>query len=594
MGGPAVIELTAFSIEYDIAPLVIPPLTDVEAVEAATATFLRDFFGDEVPGLENLVVDSVGEDLSFPFYTIDYEIVATVTDGTTKEELDAIATMAFQGASLQEYVEIIQALPTDNSFSRVTGVRKIATPENRDADLPVGEGGGGLADDLPMPLLVAAGAASFALIGLGIALNRREKATLRKNRGGKGGGDGVTVAGDTYAGDTFDGTLCSQSPSRGGGGGGGGDGNRSVLSGATYESAVRRIYSDEASSGYGSDSDAGSKYYEKEEEKEEIGPMDQDTRSVDGARFQAYGGVLPVGVHDPYMNAIHENRGHGDGDSAGSMHSSIRSGASGEKNHGSDHSRPVSTDSSGDTSIHLLDSTHSRPLSTDSADTSIHILEDVSSDDDDLKHAESARQMYRSYYNSKTPLVHIPSVERNDYDNADAVPVTGRQDSSQRSQRSVGSRASHRSSGSQRSGTGSRASRTQSARHSSSSGRGRGPSSTVDPPEENVGSGDYYYNDDDDDEDDEGSYNYQDFPNDTASSPPRNVQAPFRSFASITSQLGADLKRELSSSSSHRPGDVNINNDDDNKGDPSTRSVSSSHSRDRGKPNIALLISKFN
>ena len=409
------IELTDFSIDYDISPAIIPPLSEVEAVAAATTTFLRDYFEQQVPGLENLAVNYVGEDLSFPTYTIDYEVVATVSDGTTKEELDAVATRAFQGAKLQEYVELVRSLPDDNSFSRVTGVRKVVTPENRSASDSIGEDGGdGLVGQVPVPLLAAAGAASFALIVLGVTLNRRERAAMRNGNGGKHhhGGDGVTVAGDTYAGDTYDGTTYSHSPSRSVG-----EGNKSVLSGATYESAVRQIASDESASGYGSDSDAGSKYYEDEEEKVEI-EEDNDNMGTSAASISRYGGVFPVDVHDPYMIAIRQSKRDdgGDGDSAGSMHSSIRSGAS---NH---HEQP-SYASSGDTTIHILGSAHSRPHSTDSGESSIHILENVSSDDDDLNDRDEAMNLatYRSYYNH-SGQVQIPSVERSDNDDYDDLP----------------------------------------------------------------------------------------------------------------------------------------------------------------------------
>lgn len=372
-GGPAVIQLADFSVEYDIAPVVIPPITDIEAVEAVTTGFLRNIFTEDVPGLLSLGLNYVGEDLAFPTYTIDYEVVATVSQGNTKEELDAVLDSAFQGARLQQYLELIQALPQENSFSRATGIRKIATPQARNADINPQTSGGNGNGQLPVPLLAAAGAASFALIMLGIALNRREKRAQREGKANRNHRDHMTVAGDTYAGETFAETInsaaskggISQSSSRGG-----------RLAG--YETAVRpyALSSSDSDGGYVTESDYESGY---EEEKVEI----EDDKSLSNASFSRYGGVVPVIGEKP----------NGEGES---MDSTIRSGAS----------------------VAESNSVHSRlQHSTDSGSTSIHILEAVSSDDDDLKRASQTRQALDAYYSRPGEIqIQIPSVETDDYE----------------------------------------------------------------------------------------------------------------------------------------------------------------------------------
>jgi hypothetical protein len=167
-----------------------------------TLSFLRNYFQRNVAFLEDLELIVVGEDLDFPVYTIDYLATATIGGGAlgsiTQEDLDDVLEDAFQGTSLQEYLELIQSLPAANNFSRATGVVAVETPASRSA--------AGSAEDsgsrFPVTLMAAAGAVSFALILLGVGLNRRE---ARMMRDGKGFGDGddkhaeVTLAGDTYA-----------------------------------------------------------------------------------------------------------------------------------------------------------------------------------------------------------------------------------------------------------------------------------------------------------------------------------------------------------------------------------------------------------
>jgi hypothetical protein len=201
-GSSTRIQLAGVSIEYDIAPTLIPPISDIEAVAAVTLSFLRNYFQRNVAFLEDLELIVVGEDLDFPVYTIDYLATATIGGGAlgsiTQEDLDDVLEDAFQGTSLQEYLELIQSLPAANNFSRATGVVAVETPASRSA--------AGSAEDsgsrFPVTLMAAAGAVSFALILLGVGLNRRE---ARMMRDGKGFGDGddkhaeVTLAGDTYA-----------------------------------------------------------------------------------------------------------------------------------------------------------------------------------------------------------------------------------------------------------------------------------------------------------------------------------------------------------------------------------------------------------
>lgn len=388
------IQLTDFSIEYDITPIVIPPISEVEAVAAVTTSFLRNVFQQQVTGLASLGVNYVGEDLAFPTYTIDYEVVATVEDGTTLEELDQTLNAAFQGNSLQTYIDLLQALPADNSFSRVTGVRRIATPEDRSASAPL-TGQGSDSPQLPIPLLAGAGAASFVLIVLGVTLNRREHAAMKEGKKHMDHPADVTLAGDTFAGETYAGsTICTTSKS-----------GKSHVSGDTlrseYESAVRQF--EEISEGYGTDSEVDEDHYyedpkDYEEAKTELDD-DEDDKSLSAASYSQYGGVVPVEelvsntlvVNDAFMKA---GASEGSADDR-SVHSTLISGGSGVE------------------SVSI----HSRNGNSTGSETSIHILETSTSDDDDVKRIVETKQAFDAYYSkSKSAPMHVPSVERNDYE----------------------------------------------------------------------------------------------------------------------------------------------------------------------------------
>ena len=403
--------MTDFSLEYDIAPVVIPPISEIEQVAQETSNFLLNIFEQQVPGLENLGLNYVGEDLSFPTYTIDYEVVVTVNDGTTKEELDAILNSAFQGTSLQDYVEVIQALPADNSFSRVTGIRKIDTPSNRQTNPgTAGESSSTNLTGIPVPLMAAAGAASFALIVLGITLNRREKAAMREGNPNQKQNfrDHMTVAGDTFAGETYAETINSANSK-----GGKSHSSRGVRAG--YESAVRTnfaISSSDSDAGYGTESDYESGY--EEEEKMEID--DDEDKSMSDASFSKYGGVVPVDA----MHLRNEDYGprqpHGPASRLTSNDALLRGVAAGARRAQNDEDNASMNSTIRSAGSGGIQAGHS----TDSGSTSIHILEAVSSDDDDLKRASQGRQAFNMYYTRPGEIqIHIPSVETDDYEEVD-------------------------------------------------------------------------------------------------------------------------------------------------------------------------------
>lgn len=329
---------------------MIPPVSEIEAVADVTRTFLREYFVANVPGIVSLGVNYVGEALAFPTYTIDYEAVASVSDGSTREELDLVLNSAFQGASLQAYIERVAALP--GSFSDVQGVRKVATPENRSSQLD--SGGNQSSTSVPVPLLAGVGVASFVLITLGIVLHRREKhATQQGKKLDHHAGD-ITLAGDTFAGETATDTVYSADKSR-----------------LSYTSRENRNESDHISEGYGSgrgsEEDEGESY---EESKTEIddgrGNQYEDMEPIDDSIYEeAFSSVPqnPLIGHEPSIDHafIAERAAYLSQVRSGDVESvSIRSGRSGI----------VSYDSNGQTG-------HST-----GSETSIHLLETATSDED--------------------------------------------------------------------------------------------------------------------------------------------------------------------------------------------------------------------
>ena len=353
-GGPTVIQLTSFSIEYDTAPQSIPPISDIEEVTDVTRSFLRSYFQANVPGLISLGLNYVGEALAFPTYTIDYEAVASVSDGTTKEDLDLILDSAFQGASLQAYFDLIAALPPENSFSNVQGIRKVATPENRSGEMVLGSAETSR-NKMPIPLLAGAGAASFMLIVLGIYLNRREQHEMSEGKKLMDAAD-VTLAGDTFAGETYTDTVCSADKSR--------------ISRSSGSSRQNRTECEHFSEGYASAGGAPDAQARFEECKEEI----EDITEASEMYHSQYGDVHPID-DDIYAQAFASTSENPLTETESAIDHTFITGR--EAYLRETRSRDVESGSvrSG------IDSLDSRYANSTGSDTSIHIIEPSASDD---------------------------------------------------------------------------------------------------------------------------------------------------------------------------------------------------------------------
>jgi hypothetical protein len=351
-GGPGVVQLTSFSLEYDIAPSEIPPISEIEAVAAETTTFLRSYFEANVPGYVSLGLNYVGEALAFPTYIIDYEAVASVSDGSTREDLDLVLNSAFQGASLQAYIDLIAALP--GSFSGVQGIRKVATPENRSSEFD--SGSDEKATSLPVPLLAGVSAASFVLITLGIILHRREKTSMREGKKLDHHAGDITLAGDTFAGETATDTVYSADKSR-----------------FSYTSRENRNESDQISEGYGSGREI--------EEDGEGSYEESKTEETDDGRGSQYGDVEPMDdsmYEEAFSSSIPQNPLMGE--ESDIDHAFIAQRAAYLSHVRSGDVESVST-RSGRSGIVSYDNMGRSGHST-SSETSIHLIEAATSDED--------------------------------------------------------------------------------------------------------------------------------------------------------------------------------------------------------------------
>jgi hypothetical protein len=131
---PVTISLSPFGLQYELADGVGTPTSDEYAMAIdVTMGFLITYMNLQYEGLgmEDFVTSATSTIWKDGVPQIDYIASATFRSSNppSLEELDSSLTQAFTGASLGIYLNMLQALPSENKFSTTTGAR-LTNPAN--------------------------------------------------------------------------------------------------------------------------------------------------------------------------------------------------------------------------------------------------------------------------------------------------------------------------------------------------------------------------------------------------------------------------------------------------------------------------------
>lgn len=203
--GSVAINLEPFSILYETETSRQASRDELVEVTDATRLYLEDFMFDEFSQSSFTFLDDfITRLVTSTFvpgapYVIDYSSTARFNPFSTvfpgKEQLDEALVIAFTGANLEEYTRRLEGLSADNVFRGAE-----VYFGNQVVQMPRETGGNGAA--------IAAGAIAATLLAAGVIIYKRRSFSeeMEGKDLNKGHGD-ATVAGETFTGETHDGSA---------------------------------------------------------------------------------------------------------------------------------------------------------------------------------------------------------------------------------------------------------------------------------------------------------------------------------------------------------------------------------------------------
>jgi len=207
MLGSFSVEIPFFSLAFKLLNDDEPKTAEFRELEDATGKYLAEYFFNEFENDGFTVLDSFITNISDFSYSkgmpvvVDYKSFARFSDMSTitptPEQLDSAVAEAFTGLNMIKYEDRLgDLLPSNNIFagSQIQYYQGDAVPDK----VRAGIGATG----------IAASAVAFTLLVAGFVIYKRksddrEDGTDKMN---KGPGD-MTVAGETFTGETYDGTA---------------------------------------------------------------------------------------------------------------------------------------------------------------------------------------------------------------------------------------------------------------------------------------------------------------------------------------------------------------------------------------------------
>jgi hypothetical protein len=172
---PVTISLSPFGLQYELADGIGTPTSEEYAMAIdVTMGFLITYMNLQYEGLgmQNFVTSATSTIWKDGVPQIDFIASATFLSSRppSLEELDRTLTQAFTGASLAIYLNMLQALPSENKFSTTTGAR-LTNPANLGhgtrSNLIASVGAPGIAG--------AVGAGALMLVAIGFMIYGKEQ-----------------------------------------------------------------------------------------------------------------------------------------------------------------------------------------------------------------------------------------------------------------------------------------------------------------------------------------------------------------------------------------------------------------------------------
>jgi hypothetical protein len=198
--------LSTFGLSFEVGGSTVPERSDLMALEDVTRVYLEEFMFAEfsrtaMTTLDDFVTKYITAN-AYPMggtAVVEFNSTARFAEGTeifpSTLQLDEALRIAFTGENLDEYIFRLRSLPDGNVFASSPEVQFVDPPLMVTAKRARSSSAG-----------IIIGAVGLTVLAAAAVMYKRlphDEATDEKDlyKKSKGGG---TVAGDTYAGDTFD------------------------------------------------------------------------------------------------------------------------------------------------------------------------------------------------------------------------------------------------------------------------------------------------------------------------------------------------------------------------------------------------------
>jgi hypothetical protein len=198
--------LSTFGLSFEVGGSTVPERSDLMALEDVTRLYLEEFMFAEfsrtaMTTLDDFVTKYITAN-AYPMggtAVVEFNSTARFAEGTeifpSTLQLDEALRIAFTGENLDEYIFRLRSLPDGNAFANSPEVEFVDPP----LVVSAREAGSSSTG-------IIIGAVGFTVLAAAAVMYKRlhhdeakeEKDIYKKSKGGG------TVAGDTYAGDTFD------------------------------------------------------------------------------------------------------------------------------------------------------------------------------------------------------------------------------------------------------------------------------------------------------------------------------------------------------------------------------------------------------
>mmetsp|Transcript_10055 Transcript_10055/g.17825 ORF Transcript_10055/g.17825 Transcript_10055/m.17825 type:complete len:884 (-) Transcript_10055:77-2728(-) len=209
------VELPAYALAYDVPDSRQPTREELDMLLAITSLYLESFMFDEFDGNTFTVLDDFITDLLTSNYatgqpiTVDYLSTALINPFSSMipsdEAFNSALIDAFSGLNMLDYEVLLNDnLPEDNVFVGSTVIFLQEEPPATESSPPSDTSGRGISGTG-----IAAAAVACTLLVAGVVIYKRRRDLLEElevDKLNKAGGD-VTVAGETFTGETYDGSA---------------------------------------------------------------------------------------------------------------------------------------------------------------------------------------------------------------------------------------------------------------------------------------------------------------------------------------------------------------------------------------------------